>query len=98
MVRKLCLACGVLSSVLYVGMLVVAAQQWPSYSSASQTISEFSAIGAPTRPLWQMLGALYTLLVIVFGLGVWSGARANRVRRLGALIVGSRPYPARTVP
>ncbi len=52
MLRKTLLACGILSSTLYAAMMVVVAQQWPGYSSASQTISELSAIGAPTRSLW----------------------------------------------
>ena len=49
MLRKLLLTCGVLSSLLYVAMTVFVATQWKSYNSASQTISELSAIGAPTR-------------------------------------------------
>ena len=52
MLRKTLLVCGILSSMLYAAMMVVVAQQWPGYSSASQTISELSAIGAPTRSLW----------------------------------------------
>ena len=52
MARKSLLVCGVLSSLLYVAMTVLVAMQWEGYSSASQTISELSAIGAPTRSLW----------------------------------------------
>jgi hypothetical protein len=50
-VRQLLLACGLLSSLLYVAMNVVVPMQWQGYSSAAQTVSELSAIGAPTRPL-----------------------------------------------
>jgi hypothetical protein len=60
MTRKILLVCGVLSSVLYVAMNVFVAMQWAGYSSASQTVSELSAIGAPTRPLWVPLGLVYT--------------------------------------
>jgi hypothetical protein len=50
--RKALLACGILSSLLYIAMNVFVPMRWQGYSSASQTVSELSAIGAPTRPLW----------------------------------------------
>ena len=60
MLRRGLLVCGVLSSLLYVAMTIFVARQWDGYSSTSQTISELSAIGAPTRSLWAVPGALYT--------------------------------------
>ena len=57
MLRKTLLVCGILSSLLYVAMTVLVAMQWEGYSSASQTISELSAIGAPTRSLWLLPAA-----------------------------------------
>ena len=88
MLRKILLACGVLSSLLYVAMTVFVAMQWKSYSSASQTISELSAIGAPTRTLWVLPAAVYTVLVTAFGWGVWKSAgRIPSLRIAGALIV-----------
>lgn len=86
--RKTLLGCGILSSLLYVAMLIVVPMRWPSYSSAAQTVSELSAIGAPTRSLWVVLGAVYTVLVVAFGAGLWMSAeRDPRLRRLaGALI------------
>src|SRR3954463_7970466 len=78
MTRKLSLMCGIVSSLLYVGMNVLVPMQWDGYSSASQTVSELSAIGAPTRPLWVPLGVAYTVLVAVFGWGVRAAARQNR--------------------
>ena len=88
MTRKILLACGVLSSLLYVAMNVFVAMQWEAYSSVSQTISELSAIGAPTRTLWVSLGLVYTMLLTAFGTGVWRSARASRPLRLvgGVLI------------
>jgi hypothetical protein len=88
MVRKLLLICGILSSLLYIAMNVFVSMQWEDYSSASQTVSELSAIGAPTRPLWVLLGIAYALLVTVFGWGVWASARRNRpLRVVGGLMV-----------
>ena len=58
------------------------------YSSASQTVSELSAIGAPTRALWVPLGIVYSLLMIAFGCGVWASARRNRpLRIVGGVMV-----------
>ena len=88
MLRKVLLVCGVLSSLLYVAMNVIAAMLYEGYHSASQTVSELSAIGAPTRPLWLLLGFMYTLLVTAFGWGVWLSAGRNRpLRVVGGLMV-----------
>jgi hypothetical protein len=82
MLRKTLLVCGVLSSILYVAMNVFIAMQWEGYSSASQTISELSAVGAPTRSLWLLPAAFYTVLVTAFGCGVWKSAGGIRALRI----------------
>ena len=76
--HKIFLACGVLSSLLYVVANVVTAALYKGYSAVSQTVSELSAIGAPTRELWVLLMIPYSLLVIAFGAGVWQSAEGNR--------------------
>ena len=86
--RRALLLCGILSSLLYVAMNAFVAARWPEYSSTSQTVSELSAVGAPTRSLWVGLGAVYTLLVTAFGLGVWvSASRSRSLRIAGGLIL-----------
>jgi len=81
------LACGIAAPLLYVAMLVLVPLRWEAYSSASQTVSELSAIGAPTRPLWVPLGLVYTLLVAAFGWGIWASASGNRrLRVVGGLL------------
>jgi hypothetical protein len=88
MARKILLVCGILSSLLYVAMNIIAAMLYEGYNSTSQTVSELSAIGAPMRPLWLLLGIPYTLLVIAFGCGVWVSAGRNRpLRVVGGLMV-----------
>ena len=90
MTRKTLLACGVAASLLYLAMNVFVPMQWDAYSSFSQTISELSAIDAPTRPLWFPLGVIYTLLVAAFGVGVWQSARQNRsLRIVGGLFIAN---------
>ena len=64
------LACGLLSSPLYVAADLYAAWQWEAYSYTGQTVSELSAIGAPTRPLWIAFCVLYGPLLIAFACGV----------------------------
>jgi hypothetical protein len=87
-VKKVLLSCGILSSLLYIAMTVFVAMQWEGYNSASQTISELSAIGAPTRPMWVPLGFLYMLLVAAFGWGVFKSAgRVRPLRAVGSLII-----------
>jgi CubicO group peptidase (beta-lactamase class C family) len=87
MLRKMSLAGGILSSLLYAAMTVFVATQWKGYSSASQVISELSAIGAPTRSLWLLSGAVHTVLVTAFGWSVFKSAgRSRALRAVGGLI------------
>lgn len=79
---RFALTCGFLSALTYAAMLVFVPLAWPAYSSASQTVSELSAIGAPTRPLWVALGILWMLLYAAFGWGVWKSAGQSRALRI----------------
>ena len=88
MTRKALLICGILSSVLYVAINIFVAARAEGYSSVSQTVSELSAIDAPTRALWMTLIPIYGLLLIAFGYGVWlSGRRTRTLRIAGALVI-----------
>jgi hypothetical protein len=84
--RRALLICGVLSSLLYVGIDQIAAVRHAGYHDfATQTISELGARGAPTRALVNPLFVMYDALTIAFGVGVWRSARANRPLRVAAL-------------
>lgn len=86
-VQTALLTCGITSSVFYIAMNVAIPMQWQSYSCVSQTISELSAIDAPTRPLWVPFGIVYALFVVAFGSGVWKSAVGNRpLRIVGGLL------------
>ncbi len=80
------LACGLISSVLYVLAIdVVAALRHASYHNyTSQMVSELMAAGAPTRKLLIWLLMPYNLLVVAFAAGVWSAAGPRRSARLAA--------------
>jgi hypothetical protein len=84
--RKASLVCGIVSSLLYGAM--IGAIRFEGYSRISQVPSELTAIGAPTRSLWMLLGAVYTVLVTAFGWGVWNSAgRSRALRIVGGLML-----------
>jgi hypothetical protein len=88
LLKKTLLVCGILSSLLYVAMNIFVPLQFPGYNSASQTISELSAIDAPTRSLWVAWGFAYTLLVLAFAWGVRKSAGDNRrLSIMGTLLI-----------
>jgi hypothetical protein len=80
------LLCGVLASLLY--GVMIATIRYEGYSPITQTVSELSAIGVPTRPLWMVIGSLYDALMVAFGLGVWASAGGRRALRfVGGLVL-----------
>jgi hypothetical protein len=89
MTRKALLLCGIVGSLVYVVADVIGALTWEGYSYVSQSISELSGIGAPSRPLVVPFFFAYAVLSIAFGLGVWRSAGGRRsLRVLGGLLVG----------
>jgi hypothetical protein len=86
-IEKRLLSCGIISSVLYTAMLVFIPMQWNDYSSASQTVSELSAIGAPTRTLWILPGMAYTMLMAIFGFGILQSAEENRYLKIVGTVI-----------
>ena len=86
-IQKILLFCGILSSLLYVAMNIFVPVFYYGYSSVSQTVSELSAVGAPTRTLWISLGIIYTLLVTAFGWEVWQSSDENKSLRLVGVLI-----------
>jgi hypothetical protein len=68
-------------------MTFVVGMLWEGYRVADHTISELSAIGAPTRHLWMVLGTIYSMLMIGFGWGVWRSSGRNRALRVVGVLV-----------
>lgn len=79
-IRKTLLVCGIVAALLYGAMIWVI--RFEGYSPISQTVSELSAWGVPTRTLWIVLGTLYDALVLAFALGVWASAGSKRTLRI----------------
>ena len=84
---KILLICGMLSSLLYVLMNIFVPMGFEGYSIPSQTVSELSAIDAPTRTLWVWLAVLYIFLFAAFGWGVRKSADGNRSLRIVAGLI-----------
>lgn len=91
--RRALLFCGILSSLLYLALDLAALLRYPGYDFFSQTISELSAIGAPSQSFIVLLGHGYTVLIIAFGLGIWLSAGDKRALRVaGALFVAEAAF------
>jgi Protein of unknown function (DUF998) len=87
MTRKFLLFCGVLASLLYIAMNIFIPFLDKGYNWVSQTVSELSAVDAPTRPIWFVLGIIYTLLVAAFGWGVFKSAGEKRSLRIVGILM-----------
>ena len=86
--RKYLLFCGIAASLLYIAMNIFIPFLDKEYNWVTQTVSELSAVDAPTRPLWFPLGIAYTLLLAAFGWGVFKSAdRKLSLRTVGILLI-----------
>ena len=80
------LFCGIISSLLYAAINFITPFYFPGYNIASQTVSELSAIDAPSRSLWVGLCSFYSVSIIAFGCGIWIAAQSNRLLRTDAIL------------
>lgn len=83
-ITRALLWCGPISTLWYIAVNIYVPMQDSGYAWISQTVSELSAIDAPTRALWNALLWPYSILLIAFGLGIW---RAGHRFIGGALIL-----------
>jgi len=82
------LVCGILSSLWYVAVNILVPEHYAGYSVITQTVSELSAINAPTRIFWVLLVIWYPLLFASFGWGVLASAGKNRALHMaGSLMI-----------
>ena len=85
--KRILLVCGIISSIYYVLMNIFIPLRFEGYSYAVHTVSELSAIGAPTRELWVSLAFLYVLFFVAFSFGVWKSSGRNRVLRVTSVLM-----------
>jgi hypothetical membrane protein len=86
-VLKILLICGILATLIYIGVDILAASLYEGYSYTDQAISELSAIGAPTSWLWHILTFIFNPLIIAFGIGVWFSANHKRPLRITGILL-----------
>jgi hypothetical protein len=87
MSQRFLLFCGVLASLLYIAINIFIPPLYEGYNWMTQTVSELSAVNAPTRALWVPLGITYTLLVAAFGWGVFKSAGQERSLRIAGILL-----------
>lgn len=88
-IRKVLLVCGTLSSLWYVFVNIYVPMLDEQYSIVTFTVSELSAIGAPTRSVWVSLVVIYPVLFGAFGVGVLQSAGSSKaLRAVGWIIIG----------
>ena len=87
LLKKMLLICGLLSSLLYGAMNIFIPMLYEDYDSASYTVSELSAIGAPIRGIWLAWITVYTILFIAFAWGIRMSAHQNRNLRIVAILM-----------
>jgi len=85
--NKVLIICGILAPLLFVSTDIFAGLIYSGYNFIYQSISELSAVGAPTRLLVVLLNLVYNLLLIAFVLGIWMSADKNRLLRITAVMV-----------
>ena len=81
------LKCGIVAPFLFVITDLIAGMMWGGYSVINQSISELSAIGAPTRLLVVPLNVLYNLILLAFIFGIYGSANKNRTLKFTALMM-----------
>lgn len=86
-IQRILLLCGVLSPLLRVATDIVAGKRWADYDFASRSISDLSAVGAPTRSLVVPLEITSLVLSILFAIGVWFLAGDNTLQRVTAVML-----------
>ena len=80
------MTCGILTSVVYVGTDILAANLYRGYSFSGQAVSELFAIGAPTSDIVVPLFTLSSILLAAFGFGVLLSSDGGRALRWLAMM------------
>jgi hypothetical protein len=88
--QKVLLSCGILASLLSLGMDWLAGKLLKGYSFTAQSMSELSAAGSPTRSLVVLLTVVASVFMVAFGVGLWRAAgQALLPRIVSGLIIGN---------
>lgn len=89
MLRKILLLCGIAASATYIARDLAALLSYPGYDFANQVISELSAIDLPSRSVDIAMGRVYSVLTLLFSLGIWVSAGERRGLRVAAALLAA---------
>ena len=81
--RRLLSRCGVIAPVVFVFMAILGGTMRPDYSHFSDTVSELLTPGAPNKPLLDTLHTIFSVLLVLFGIGVLQSIRKGGQSTLG---------------
>lgn len=84
---KIFLSCGIIASLLYLGMDLLSGKLLKGYSFSAQSISDLGADGSPTRPHVIILTLVASSVMIAFAAGVWVTAGTAISQRLVAIMI-----------
>ena len=93
MKNKVLVLCGILAPVVYILTVILGGVIRPGYSHVTQAVSDLIATEAPNKSLLDPLFALYNLLTVAFGIGLFLYVRSDHqnhrkmVGALGAIIL-----------
>ena len=89
-VQRFLLSCGILAPLLYLGTDLLAGRLLKGYSFSTQSMSELSASGSPTRSMVVLLTLIASILMISFGIGVFRATgQALLPHIVSGLIIGN---------
>lgn len=89
------LACGLAAPALFLATDILAIARAPGYRPMRQSISELTAVGAPTRPLVAALHVTRDALLAAFATGLAASADGNRaLAATGGLVAANAALDA----
>lgn len=85
--KKLIYSFGIAAPIVYFLAVVLGGMLWPGYSHIRQAISELTMATAPNQIIIQPLFALYNILVLLFGIGVFAWAKSKLLKTSAILLI-----------
>ena len=82
--RRFLYLCGLIAPLLFVFTTILGGAIRPGYSHVSDTVSELFSPGSPNRLLLSALHTLFTVLLVLFGIGILKFVQRNESsKRIG---------------
>lgn len=75
--ERLLFLCGIIAPLLFVGLAILGGALRPGYSHLTDTVSELFSPGSPNKLWLDVLHTTYTLLLVLFSIGVLQFVRRS---------------------